>query len=237
MWAYRLDKAPNLLGMTITTHAMREKLKFLNIDYGSSSTVLENFDRDFSIAKSMAHSLGWDTTASSMVCYLVPAVREFAYGFVITQATSAQRFVVSPVPLPYLEEGVDWDAHTSVDEVTSAIGALDGTHTKPAIQIGEWKKSHKGNMYCFINGAQFTTFPDREGSGFKGIISQGNDKVFTQSFKTEQACADYVFKNFYALVKHWTPTEAEANPFSGVDWSAGEDDDERRPALDDDIPF
>lgn len=242
MWAYRLDKSPNPLGMTLSVKAMRAKLVDLYDVFQTdpkrvtiTPEMPTNFDRDVIIAKNMAASLGWDTTMLAMDCYLVPSPFGYMYGFILTQATGGQRYIVSPVPLPYMDEHVDWDAHTSLEEVQKTMAALDGKPERPSIKYSDWKQSAKGNPYCQINGAQCTIFP--VDGGFKAILANsgvqwgGRElKTFTNAFKTQQECAEYVFKNFYGLTKEWGASSDEdddprdTNPFAGVDWSGGEDD-------------
>lgn len=222
MWAYRLDKANNPYGMTRSVNDMRQMIAN-GPDDDPTTITLFNFDRDVDAAKNMARSLGWDGIASSIKCYLSPGPDSFMVGFIITQATSAQRFLISPVPLDFMKDHIDWNYHTSTEEVSKARAALSGTEIeKPPLHITEWSRSRKGNMFCFINGAQVTVFSARDG-GYKAIIASadGQHKVFTRSFQTELDCATYVPKNFYELIKEWglgANAQSADNPFAGIAW-------------------
>ncbi len=256
MWAYKLDKAVNHLGMTRSAGSVRAVIVKLfqeamakfeaNLthwdaeewDATARPTAPANtpamFDANARVAQNMARSLGWDGTIfGELQCFLAFAPEGHNYGFVLTQATSGHRFVVSPVPMPHLEEHIDWDAHISVDETAKMRAALEGAPTEPPpLQwSGGWKTSRAGNQYCFINGAQVTVFAAREG-GFKAVIASQttNLKVFTRAFSTQMDCAAYVVKHFYTLVKDWgyadgltggVPQSLD-NPFADIDW--GSDD-------------
>ncbi len=244
MWAYRLEPAKNQYGMARPIAQMREAIGRIwnetqthNIDL--TETLVDTphqFEQDLKTAKAMARALGWDTSTQDISCYLVPGPQSYLYGFILTQATGSQRYLISPVPLDYMNEHIDWNARTSTEEVVKMRQALDGSEPeRPPIKQTEWKLSKKGNNYCHINGALVTIFKN-DGGGFKAII--GNDvaklKTFTNAFETEQAVAQYVTKNFYDLIKHWGldgNSSNEANPFHDVDW--GDDAD----PVEDLIPF
>jgi hypothetical protein len=231
MWAYRLAKADDVLGLLWPISAVRRKLM------GRQQEVIETvfqFENDLKIAYSMARSLGWDTTfLREEQCFSMPGPDSTLYGFVITQATSGQRFVISPTPLTFLDDFVDWDACTSTEEMRKTRAALSGDMdmTHPPLKIDDWKRSHKGNMYTSINGAVVTIFPnDRNGgSGFKAVIlSPANPdmKVYTRAFQTELEAANHVVQkdNFYNLIRGWTGSSSSSeNPFAGIDW--GDDTD------------
>ena len=225
MWGYRLEHAPSF-GLLSSVETVRKKLAT-----DPQRTVVE-FEQDIEKAKNMARALGWDTSMVEPIkCFIVPGPDSFMVGFVIEQATSSQRYVLSPAPLAFLMEKIDWDAHTSEEEMRKALQALSGQQTTlPPLKVGEWQRSRKGNYYTSINGALCTVFPSKNG-GFCAIVSapHGDRKVFTQAFQTELECLQYVVANFYEIIREWgiSPTGpvADDDPFGGIDWGP------------DDIPF
>ncbi len=238
MWAYRVPKAVNHLGMMMAASVLRDRLQ-------RTAQIVEvhyKLDERLVLARNMARALGWDTTITGEpMCFLLPTANGFEYGILITQATSGQQFVVSPVPLKFLEESVSWNAHTSVDEVLRTQGSLsEGKIEPPEPMVGEWLKSRKGNYYTMINGANTTIFPCREGGFMAVIMNPTSDlKVYTKAFKSEVECGEYVVKNFYTLVKDWGlgGVAKQDNPFAGIDWSGDNDDNGTTHDPDDDIPF
>ena len=235
MWAYRLGQAGDTLGLLRDFTAVRKKLHRQHEHNGDETETLFQLDNDLKIARNMARALGWDTSlAHPEQCFCVPGPDSMLYGFVITQATSGHRYVVSPVELAYLKDEVDWNAHINEAEVRRVRGQLDGTVVdRPPLRIQEWKRSAKNNMWTTINGANCTIFPTNEG-GYKAVIMNPNSnlKVYTRGFETELECANHVIQpdNFYGLIRGWLGTEAKStdldSPFADVSW---EDDD--------DIPF
>ena len=227
MWAYRLEPTHHH-GLLLTLEKARK-------GYAERDDIPQNeIDTDLVNVKSMARALGWDGTMVDPIrCFVVPGPDSFMLGYVLTQGTGNQRYVVSPVPLTYLDDVVDWNARTSFEEVQRATAALrDDKVGPPPINQSDWSRSRKGNMYCHINGALVTVFPTKDMTGFKAIVSAPNSyperKVFTQAFQTELECADDVSRKFYHVVKEWGAPAADyedSSPFSGVDWG------------DDDIPF
>ena len=224
MWAYRLEHAPSF-GLLSSLDVVRRKLAA-----DEQRTPVE-FEQDIEKAKNMARALGWDTSMVEPIkCFIVPGPDSFMVGFVIEQATSGQRYVISPAPLAFLMDRLDWDAHTSEEEMRKARQALSGQQTTlPPLKVAEWQRSRKGNYYTHINGALCTVFPSKHG-GFCGIISapKGDRKVFTQSFQHELECLQYVVANFYEIIREWgiTPTGPATNdddPFGGIDWGPDED--------------
>jgi hypothetical protein len=223
MWAYRLPPADD--------HGLL--LPYLKVVKGMvdrGDTTPEEFSEDIKLVKQMARALGWDGTRDGPIKgFLVPAPSSFMVGYVLTQASSSQRYVVSPVPLDYMVEHLDWDARTSTEEVQRATSALheDKIETHPPIVATEWNRSRKGNYYAHINGALVTIIPAREGEGkgFKAFVSSPNKqhKAFTRTFANELECAQYVIDKFYDIIREWGATGTAANPFDGVDFSAGEE--------------
>ena len=231
MWAYRLPKAQLKLAPTITASALRRKIEQMEGPMLANGLrpmfTPAQFDQTLFIAKNMAQSIGWDTSLGLEIeCYLVPCVASNMVGFIITQATSGQRFLVSPVPLPYIAEHTDWDGQISEEEVTNISAALSGEPVeRPPPKVNPWNRSRKGNLYTTINGAQVTVFPAED--GFKAIIvAAGTDqRVYTHLFADENACGLYVERNFYEITRAWYgPGPAITNnPFAAIDW--GSDDD------------
>ena len=242
MWAYRLGQAGDTLGLLRDFTAVRKKLHRQHEHNGDETETLFQLDNDLKIARNMARALGWDTSlAHPEQCFCVPGPDSMLYGFVITQATSGQRYVVSPVELDFLKDEVDWNAHISEREVRETRGQLSGTVVdRPPLRIGEWKRSARNNMWTTINGANVTVFPKNDGSGYSAVIMNpvGSLKVYSQAFQTELECASYVTRedNFYRLIRGWLGTEAKStdldSPFADVSW--GSDDE---PHDDPDIPF
>ena len=220
MWAYRLDPT-DPFGLLLTVENVRAKLPAHHSE----------IDRDIDTTKLMARALGWDDTMVDPIrCFIMPGPTNFMVGYLLTQATSNQRYVISPMPLAYLIDQIDWDAHTSIEEVQKMRAALTGQAAieRPPIRAGDWSVSRKGNMFTQINGANVTIFPLKGGTGYKGIISTPNTdrKIFTQVFQTEHEAAQHIIKNFYEIVKTWgAPTDEYDNPFTGINFE------------DDDIPF
>lgn len=242
MWAYRLDKADDSLGLLRSFVAIRKRLLQQHERAGDETETLFQLDNDLLIARNMARTIGWDNSlACPEQCFCVPGPDSILYGFVITQATSGQRYIVSPVELAYLKDEVDWDAQISEREVRQTRGQLTGTVVdQPPLRVGEWKRSAKGNMWTTINGANCTVFGKNDGTGYCAIVVNPttNLKVYTRSFQTELECANYVIQasNFYNLIRGWLGTEAKStdldSPFADINW---EGEDER--GLDPDIPF
>ena len=218
MWAYRLDHAPSF-GLLSSVKAVREKLA-LNHNLATGE-----FETDLDKAKNMARALGWDTSMIEPIkCFVLPGPDSFMVGFVIQQATSAQRYVISPVPLAFLKEQIDWDAHTSEEEMRKMRQILSGHQTQlPVLKVEPWKRSAKGNFYTHINGATCAVFPSKHG-GFCAIVSacDGSAKVFTKSFEHEMGCMNYVVNEFYEIIRGWGISQPDLvdadDPFGGVYW-------------------
>jgi hypothetical protein len=245
MWAYRLGKADDSLRLLKPFSALRKWLLRQHEVCGDETETLFQLDNDLKVARNMARALGWDTSlACPEQCFSMPGPDSTLYGFVITQATSGQRYVVSPVELAYLTNEVDWDARINEAEVRKVRGELSGTVVdRPPLRVGEWKRSAKGNMWTTINGANCTVFAKNDGTGYCAVIMNPTSsglKVYTRAFETELECANYVIQadNFYNLIRGWlgSPGEAKStdldSPFADIDW---EGEDER--GLDPDIPF
>lgn len=250
MWAYRLEKdsVSANFGLTRRANVIRE---IVRVEYEKAlarwvestgeahpQDMVKLFDRHVEIAKNMAASLGWDRThVGGVQCWQLPSLTSITLGFMITQATSGRRYVVSPVPLDYLKDYLQWDDHISVAEVQATQAALSGgpDPIKPAVIVGEWQRSRKGNIYTHINGSMVTVFRDRKG-GYTAVIVGAVDpttgeevKVFSPSFASEQACANFSYMNFYDLTSAWThdttAPQDDNHPFAGTDWSGGDDDE------------
>lgn len=234
MWGYRLPKAEDGILLTWPVSVIRtrlEKRRYQVVD----RVPLEAFDRDHRHAHKMAKALGWDGTfVAEPNCFSVPVPDDsMACGFIITQATSGQRYITAPVPLQYLDDVVDWDAKINDAEVIKMKAILVGDKPleAPVVEVGDWVRSKAGNYYTTINGTNVTIVKANHSRGFKACIPIHADKsktIYTKACATELEAIKYVTENFNTLIADLR-REAAISPLAGVNW--GDDDP------DDDIPF
>lgn len=63
------------------------------------------FLRDWEEAKSLAYSEGWEGDfRQGPVVFWVPTSDSFKYGFAFKQPNNGSTFIISPVPMPWLEQ-------------------------------------------------------------------------------------------------------------------------------------
>jgi hypothetical protein len=238
MWAYRLDKASVSFGLLQLASVVEKRIDKDAGDMLAKGNIPLNtrmtFRQDIETAKRMARVLGWDgILVGDVQCFTLPGPDSYMLGFIITQATTGQRYVISPVPLTFLAERISWEAHTSADEIRKTRQALTGASpVAPVLRVEEWKRSRRQNLYTHINGASVTVFPAREG-GFKGVVASGainpktgNEMVaFTHSFPNETECAEYIVANFHEIIKEWGINDRAARNDLFDDWGDDDHDD------------
>lgn len=68
------------------------------------SPELSEFLADWALAKDLAHSENWEGDFSQgPVVFWVPVDGTFQYGFAFKQPNNGSTFVISPVPMPWLD--------------------------------------------------------------------------------------------------------------------------------------
>jgi hypothetical protein len=213
-FAYRLEPFALYASLAAPVTALCEQLALLEESgptrrdpLNLQAQGLAQFHADLSEAKLYAQTIGWNETLSSVRSFMVPFARELRWGFLLTQGTDGTVFVVSPVPLPHLDNFVDEDGVATSVEVNAARDALSGLEKpeRKAIPAPRWARSAKGNLWCKIEGVLVTVFPSKRGPGFSAILS-GSDEakpVFTKTFREERACCAWVADNFWNLIAAW----------------------------------
>lgn len=61
------------------------------------------FEAAYENAKKLASSLGWEGDALEEAVFFVPVEGEFRYGFALKQSNNGTTYIISPIPLPHLE--------------------------------------------------------------------------------------------------------------------------------------
>ena len=62
------------------------------------------FEAAYEAAKKLAYSLNWDGDISEEAVFFVPIEGEFMYGFALKQSNNGATYIISPIPLPHLED-------------------------------------------------------------------------------------------------------------------------------------
>lgn len=92
-----------------TVDAFRDLVRLEDLDrsYGGGLVMreLEAFERNFEAAKAMARDLLWEGDfREGPFVFVIPGDLEMRYGFIWKQHNNGSTFVLSPAPLPYLED-------------------------------------------------------------------------------------------------------------------------------------
>lgn len=87
---------------TVNSLAARMQSEFLENDIDPSE--VQHFLANWESAKAEASAAGWEgDLRHEPVVFWIPDDTEFSYGFILKQDNNGTTYVVSPVPLPWLE--------------------------------------------------------------------------------------------------------------------------------------
>jgi hypothetical protein len=191
MWAYRLDHNYLFEGLTFSMRSLEAK------------HVITKHGSDVKAGLALFHHIGWDgTIKGEPQCYPVPGLHSVGLGIMLREVTG-RTFIASPIPLPNIEKGLEWDAYTSDLEIghtrQMVVHGEEAPKLKPAMLHAGWQLTANDNQRGIINGVNVTVFWARD--RWKAILNPiGRRAIVTRGFLTAQECCDYVLTHFYDII-------------------------------------
>lgn len=191
MWAYRIERPYSITSASLR----REDIEHVVLGWGRTT-----FDAATKIALDLCRHIDWDGTWFGQMRYFtVPGIHELALGYMF-QDIQRRTFIVSPISLPHMAKGLDWDAMVSHEEINQAQRAVrTGEIAKPRATVEPWQVSRKGNLFTKVNGCSVTVFDTDK--GYKAICNPINrEPIYTRTFPTQTECCAYVEEHWYDII-------------------------------------